>query len=158
MYSAASPTVRIFSASSSEISVPNSSSRLMMSSTRSSESAFRSSTNDASGLTSSSSAPSCSTTIFLRRSYVVATDSLLGAGCWCRRPVAAALPCDAPKHAVHQASHGLSTVGACQLDPLGDGHPGRRGRVWHLPYGATEQCAVHPGKAGDRVLRRASAD
>ena len=62
------PTVRIFSASSSEISVPNSSSRLMISSTRSRESALRSSTNDASGLTSSSSTPSCSTTIFLSRS------------------------------------------------------------------------------------------
>src|ERR671924_101846 len=47
MYSTASPTVRIFSASSSEISVPNSSSNDMMSSTRSSESAFRSSSKEA---------------------------------------------------------------------------------------------------------------
>src|SRR5262245_7808161 len=88
----------------------------MISSTRSSESAFRSSTNDASGLTSSSSAPSCSTTIFLSLSYVVATDSLLGAG----------YGGDGPEHAVHQASHRFSAVTACQLDPLGDGHPGRR--------------------------------
>src|SRR5919106_2810622 len=117
MYSTASWTVRIFSASSSEIYAPNSSSRLMINSTRSSESAFRSSTNEASGLTSSSSAPSCSTTIFLSRSYVVATDSLLGAGCWG----------DRPENAVHEASHRLSAVDACQLDPLGDGHPGRRG-------------------------------
>src|SRR5213082_2048170 len=70
MYSCASPTVLILSASSSEISIPNSSSRLMMSSTRSSESALRSSTNEASGFTSPSSTPSCSTMIFLRRSYV----------------------------------------------------------------------------------------
>src|SRR3979409_1978824 len=42
----------------------------MMSSTRSRESALRSSTNEASGFTSASSTPSCSTTIFLRRSYV----------------------------------------------------------------------------------------
>src|SRR5262245_8378150 len=101
----------------------------MMSSTRSSESALRSSTNDASGLTSSSSAPSCSTTIFLRRSYVVATDSLLGVGCCCRWPGAAGLRCDVPEDAIHEAPHRFSTVGARQLDPLGDGHPGRRGRV-----------------------------
>ena len=48
-----------------------------MSSTRSRESAFRSSTNEASGLTSSSSTPSCSTTIFLSRSYVEATSHSL---------------------------------------------------------------------------------
>src|SRR3954453_8706992 len=101
----------------------------MMSSTRSSESALRSSTNDASGLTSSSSAPSCSTTIFLRRSYVVATDSLLGAGGWRRPTRVAGLRCDAPEDAVHEASHRFSTGDACQLDPLGDRHPGRRGRV-----------------------------
>ena len=33
-----------------------------------------------------------------------------------------------PEDAVHEASHRVSTVGACQLDPLGDGHPGRRRR------------------------------
>src|SRR3972149_5039815 len=71
MKSTASWTFWIFSASSSEISIPNSSSRLMINSTRSSESAFRSSTNEACGLTSSSSTPSCSTMIFLSRSYVV---------------------------------------------------------------------------------------
>src|SRR5215510_5080723 len=121
MYSTASPTVRIRSASSSEISVPNSSSRLMISSTRSSESAFRSSTKDASGLTSSSSTPSCSTTIFLSRSYVLATDSLLGA-----RLLDVGLAHDRPEDAVHEAPHRVSTVDPGQFDPLGDGHPGRR--------------------------------
>src|SRR5262245_18830429 len=125
MYSTASPTVRIFSASSSEISVPNSSSRLMISSTRSSESAFRSSTKDASGLTSSSSTPSCSTTIFLSRSYVLATDSLLGAvGAGCL--VDLDLARDPPEDAVHEAPHRVTTVDTGQFDPLGDGHPGRR--------------------------------
>src|SRR5688572_22658148 len=61
MYSIASLTRVIFSASSSGISMPNSSSNAMTSSTVSSESAPRSSTNDASGVTSSSSTPSCST-------------------------------------------------------------------------------------------------
>src|SRR5579859_3930011 len=99
----------------------------MMSSTRSRESAFRSSTNDASGLTSSSSTPSCSTTIFLRRSYVVATDSLLGAGC--RRLGAGRLGSDPPEDTVHEAPHRVSTVDPCQFDPFGDRHPGRRRRV-----------------------------
>src|SRR3954466_9303381 len=61
MYSTASLTRVIFSASSSGISIPNSSSNAITSSTVSSESAPRSSTNDASGVTSSSSTPSCST-------------------------------------------------------------------------------------------------
>src|SRR5436305_12883375 len=65
MYSTASLTFLIFSASSSEISTPNSSSNAMISSTVSSESAPRSSTNDASGVTSSASTPSCSTMIDL---------------------------------------------------------------------------------------------
>ena len=51
-----------------------------MSSTRSSESAFRSSTNEASGVTSASSTPSCSMTIFFSRSYVLATELLLDTG------------------------------------------------------------------------------
>src|SRR5271154_6583544 len=60
-------TVVIFSASSSGISVSNSSSRAMTSSTVSSESAPRSSTNDDSFLISASFTPSCSATIFLTR-------------------------------------------------------------------------------------------
>src|SRR3954447_18735332 len=61
MYSTASFTRVIFSASSSGISIPNSSSNAITSSTVSSESAPRSSTNEASAVTSSSSTPSCST-------------------------------------------------------------------------------------------------
>src|SRR5262249_23625122 len=61
MYSTASFTRVIFSASSSGISIPNSSSNAITSSTVSSESAPKSSTNEASGVTSSSSTPSCST-------------------------------------------------------------------------------------------------
>src|SRR4029450_6934501 len=61
MYSMASFTRVIFSASSSGISIPNSSSKAITSSTVSSESAPRSSPNEASGVTSSSSTPSCST-------------------------------------------------------------------------------------------------
>src|SRR5262245_37169130 len=65
MYSTASLTRVIFSASSSGISMPNSSSNAITSSTVSSESAPKSSTNDASGVTSSSSTPSCSTMMLL---------------------------------------------------------------------------------------------
>src|SRR5262245_29225358 len=53
-------TVRIFSASSSEISMSYSSSSAITSSTMSSESAPRSSMKEASGVTSSSLTPSCS--------------------------------------------------------------------------------------------------
>src|SRR5262247_356713 len=60
-------TVVIFSASSSGISVSNSSSRAITSSTVSSESAPRSSTNEDSFLISASFTPSCSATIFLTR-------------------------------------------------------------------------------------------
>src|SRR5579872_3003451 len=65
MYSDASRTVRIFSASSSGISRSNASSKAMTNSTISSESAPRSSTNDALVVTSPSSTPSCSTMICL---------------------------------------------------------------------------------------------
>src|SRR5262249_45364776 len=63
MYWMASPTVTIFSASSSGIWMSKCSSRAMTSSTVSSESAPRSSMNFAVGVTSSSSTPSCSTMI-----------------------------------------------------------------------------------------------
>tara|TARA_A100001015_G_scaffold179482_1_gene199532 strand:- start:491 stop:1438 length:948 start_codon:yes stop_codon:yes gene_type:complete len=67
----ASLTVVIFSASSSGISVSNSSSRAITNSTVSSESAPRSSTKEASGVTSSSLTPSCSHTNFVTRSTIV---------------------------------------------------------------------------------------
>src|SRR5262249_40754812 len=60
-------TVVIFSASSSGISVSNSSSRAITSSTVSRESAPRSSTKEDSFLISASLTPSCSATIFLTR-------------------------------------------------------------------------------------------
>src|SRR5207249_10259100 len=60
MYWMASPTVTIFSASSSGIWMSKCSSSAMTSSTVSSESAPRSSMNFAAGVTSSSSTPSCS--------------------------------------------------------------------------------------------------
>src|SRR4029453_2727220 len=63
MYWIASPTVTIFSASSSGIWMSKCSSRAMTSSTVSRESAPRSSMNFAFGLTSSSSTPNCSTMI-----------------------------------------------------------------------------------------------
>src|SRR5207253_4973174 len=63
MYWTASPTVTIFSASSSGIWMSKCSSRAITSSTVSSESAPRSSMNFAAGVTSSSSTPSCSTMI-----------------------------------------------------------------------------------------------
>src|SRR5262249_45994344 len=65
MYLMASLTVEIFSASSSGISSPNPSSSAMTNSTVSKESAPRSSMNDAVGVTSDSSTPSCSTMICL---------------------------------------------------------------------------------------------
>src|SRR5262245_49250494 len=67
MNSIACLTVVIFSASSSGISVSNSSSRAITSSTVSSESAPRSSTKEDSFLISASFTPSCSATIFLTR-------------------------------------------------------------------------------------------
>src|SRR6266404_1936282 len=72
MYSTASFTVVIFSASSSGTSMPNASSNAITNSTWSSESAPRSSTNDAVGVTSASSTPSCSTIICLTRSSTLA--------------------------------------------------------------------------------------
>src|SRR4029077_4474786 len=65
-------TVAIFSASSSGISMPNASSKAITSSTVSSESAPRSSTNEAVGVTSASSTPSCSTIICFTRSSTLA--------------------------------------------------------------------------------------
>src|SRR5580700_7724182 len=67
----ASPTVLIFSASSSGMSMLNSVSNAITNSTWSSESAPRSSVIDASGVTSDSSTPSCSTMIFFTLSKVV---------------------------------------------------------------------------------------
>src|SRR5580704_9223365 len=72
MYSMASLTVAIFSASSSGTSMPKASSNAITNSTWSSESAPRSSTNDAVGVTSASSTPSCSTIICLTRSSTLA--------------------------------------------------------------------------------------
>src|SRR3954464_161779 len=77
MYSTASFTRVIFSASSSGISMPNSSSKAMTSSTVSSESAPRSSTNDASGVTSSSSTPSCSTMMLFTLSATAIQSSYM---------------------------------------------------------------------------------
>src|SRR5437867_2587953 len=79
MYLMASPTVEIFSASSSLISRWNSSSRAITSSTVSSESAPRSSTNEAVGTTSSASTPSCSTMIPLTFSSTFISIRLLWA-------------------------------------------------------------------------------
>src|SRR4029077_10659455 len=72
MYSTASLTVVIFSASSSGTSMPKASSNAMTNSTWSSESAPRSSTKDAVGVTSASSTPSCSTIICFTRSSTLA--------------------------------------------------------------------------------------
>src|SRR5438309_4506027 len=77
MYSTASLTRVIFSASSSGISMPNSSSKAITSSTVSSESAPRSSTNEASGVTSSSSTPSCSTMMLLTLSATAIQSSYM---------------------------------------------------------------------------------
>src|SRR5262245_6426035 len=77
MYSTASLTRVIFSASSSGISMPNSSSNAMTSSTVSSESAPRSSTKEASGVTSSSSTPSCSTMMLFTLSATAIQSSRL---------------------------------------------------------------------------------
>src|SRR5213593_1672616 len=80
MYLTASPTVWIFSASSSLISILKASSRAMTSSTVSSESAPRSLTNDASCVTSSGSTPSCSTMIPLTLSSMLCAISPPPAG------------------------------------------------------------------------------
>src|SRR5712692_4516099 len=76
IYAMASLTVAIFSASSSGISMPNASSKAITSSTVSSESAPKSSTNEAVGVTSPSSTPSCSTMICLTRSSTLAILSI----------------------------------------------------------------------------------
>src|SRR6185369_14691926 len=70
-------TVRIFSASSSEISMSYSSSRAITSSTMSSESAPRSSMKDACGVTWSSLTPSCSQMISLTRCSTLAAIPFL---------------------------------------------------------------------------------
>src|SRR5690554_3799666 len=75
MYLTASPTVTIFSASSSGISMSNSSSKAIMSSTISKESAPKSSTKEAFSVTSCSSTPNCSTTISLTLAKVLSTMS-----------------------------------------------------------------------------------
>src|SRR2546428_56990 len=161
MYSFASPTVLILSASSSEISIPNSSSRLMMSSTRSSESALRSSTNEASGFTSPSSTPSCSTMIFLSRSYVFpwANNCLLrGSSGPLPRP-----PTDEVRASV-TASHLVCQSVAAEGDrtlldrgtgiarpPRGAPRPGRlRGPLLAAPDGRGEH-AVHELRRGLRA-------
>src|SRR5271165_2631740 len=77
----ASLTVRIFSACSSGISMSKASSKAITSSTVSSESAPRSSTNDALGVTSPSSTPSCSTMICFTRS---STDAMRPASSFSR--------------------------------------------------------------------------
>src|SRR5437899_2854847 len=74
-------TVVIFSASSSGISVSNSSSRAITSSTVSRESAPRSSTNEDSFLISASFTPSCSATIFLTRCSTFSICGLLPLCC-----------------------------------------------------------------------------
>src|SRR6185369_5430974 len=81
IYSTASFTVRIFSASSSGISMSKASSNAITSSTVSSESAPRSSTNEALGVTSPSSTPSCSTMICFTFSSTEAIDLTLLTGC-----------------------------------------------------------------------------
>src|SRR3990172_5459283 len=111
----------------------------MISSTRSSESAFRSSTKEASGVTCSSSTPSCSTTIFFIRSYVEAATLLppLASASLGRRStflstvraVGAGLPRDPAKDAVHEPAGRLSTVDTREAYPLSDHDPGGRGRV-----------------------------
>jgi hypothetical protein len=72
----ASLTVVIFSAASSGISTPNSSSNAMTSSTMSRLSAPRSSMKLASSVTFSASTPRCSTTIFFTRSAVSLISTL----------------------------------------------------------------------------------
>src|SRR5262245_56484943 len=80
MYATASLPRVIFSASSSGISMPTSSSNAITSSTVSSESAPRSSTNEASAVTSSSSTPSCSTMMLftLSETAIQSSDSVGG--------------------------------------------------------------------------------
>src|ERR1051325_6532645 len=82
MYSTASFTVVIFSASSSGTSMPKASSNAITNSTWSSESAPRSSTNDAVGVTSASSTPSCSTIICFTRSSTLAIRIPPSQPCW----------------------------------------------------------------------------
>ncbi len=78
-------TVRIFSASSSGISISKASSKAMTSSTVSSESAPRSSTNEALGVTSPSSTPNCSTIICFTFSSTAAIVLLVSES-WSRGP------------------------------------------------------------------------
>src|SRR5690348_8231672 len=85
IYSIASRTVVIFSAASSGISTPNSSSNAMTSSTISRLSAPRSSMKLASSVTLSGSTPRCSTTIFFTRS-AVSLMGLLPPFRFCRSP------------------------------------------------------------------------
>src|SRR5260221_2953154 len=183
MYSTASPTVRIFSASSSEISIPNSSSRLMMSSTRSRESALRSSTNEASGFTSASSTPSCSTTIFLRRSYIFASANRLPPCHYFRYPPPASPPASGKvsplrcspvnrgltsagltthggrQYTIDELRRGLRAEQLRQLDRFVDDHAGeRRAGDAQLVEGDAQHVLVDLGHLLDRELGRQRRD
>src|ERR1017187_4055957 len=76
MYLMTSPTLWSFSACSSGISLPNSSSSAITNSTVSSESAPRSSMTFASGVTWSAFTPNCSTIISLTRCSIVFSDMI----------------------------------------------------------------------------------
>src|SRR5262249_24346378 len=134
MYAMACWTVVIFSASSSGISVSNSSSRAITSSTVSRESAPRSSTKEDSFLISASLTPSCSATIFLTRCStfsIAGSFPLVGCARNSKVRIVAESHCDFSTH-VHAAVHMQRRAGDVGgLRRREEGH--RRGDVLRIP-------------------------
>src|SRR5882762_4893995 len=113
-------TVVIFSASSSGISVSNSSSSAITSSTVSSESAPKSSTNEDWFLISASLTPSCSAMIFLTR---CSTFSIRGSFLWGAMPVRGSRGGRILRHnhAAVDVQHCSRDVAAAGRNEIGDG-------------------------------------
>src|SRR5438477_6692859 len=151
----------------------------MMSSTRARESALRSSTNEASGFTSASSTPSCSTTIFLRRSYIFWSAKSANLPAALPRP-----PASPPAPGKCRARHARPSIGAPgpptdgrrehpvdelrrrlgpeqlgQLDRFVDDHAGRGiAKDTELEQGDAKHVLVDLGHLVDRPLRRQGRD
>src|SRR5687768_8453215 len=138
----------------------------MMSSTRSSESALRSSTKEAPGRTSSSSTPSCSTTIARTRSNTVATcesswllRNWIGLGFRVQR-LGIGRPCGkntfayGPQYSVYEAWRAFPAVAVGQLYSFV--HDCRdRGRIIckQFPYCKAQDVPVNDSQCVNRILR-----
>src|SRR5690606_3543277 len=136
--------------SSSEISMPNSSSSDMTSSTMSSESALRSWTNSASRVTWSGSTPSCSATIPCNRSKTV--DTLVSSPSTFFRPTWAPTVNDIPQGNSGRASTRHHDKRALDLRPSVDANSVARQPTNHKRLADSPTTGSHGS-----LLRRAAA-